>query len=328
VIDPTDRVKLGRTALQISRLGFGSAPLGGLFRETSTADATAAVEAAFAAGLCHFDVAPQYGGGLAERRLGAALSGFARQDYVVSTKIGKIVHLSATEPALATGAPAHQIEYDYSYNGVRRSLDSSLERLGLERVDVVFIHDVNRKYHGDRVHERLDEALSGACRALVELRDQGVIGAFGPATKDVDIAQAFVEQADIDCLMLPARCTLLDQTATATLLPRCETRGIAVLAAAPFDSGILASGAVDGATYDYVPAPASILERVKAIEARCADFRIPLAAAALQYPLRLPAVASVVTGMRSASEVRRNIDLMRIPIPPELWIALEKIAPE
>ncbi|MFS8087327.1 MAG: aldo/keto reductase, partial [Acidobacteriota bacterium] len=202
--EPTSNVRLGRTALEVSRLGFGSAPLGGLLRETSDQDAADAVAAALAAGLRHFDVAPQYGGGLAELRLGAALGKVARDRFVLSSKIGKLVRLQADAPAQTVGfigAPAHTIVYDYSYDGVRRSLDASLARLGLDRIDMVFIHDVNRKYHGERVHERLEEALAGACRALADLRDQGVIKAFGPATKDIDIATAFVERADIDCLM-------------------------------------------------------------------------------------------------------------------------------
>jgi D-threo-aldose 1-dehydrogenase len=327
MIEPTASVRLGRTSLDISRLGFGSAPLGGLLRETSDQDAAGAVEAALAAGLCHFDTAPQYGGGLSELRLGAALSKVARDRFVVSTKIGKIVLLKSDAPAQTVGfvgAPAHDIIYDYSYDGVRRSLDASLERLGLDHVDILWVHDVNRKYHGERVHERLAEALGGACRALADLRDQGVVKAFGPATRDIDIACAFVERADVDCLMLPFRYTLLDQSAAETLFPLCLERGVSVLAAAPFDSGILATGAVAGATYDYQPAPVDIVSRVRAIEALCARFQIPIAAAALQFPLRHPAVASVVTGMRSASEVRQNLELMRMPIPAGFWSILQQ----
>ena len=325
MIEPTARVRLGRTALHVSRLGFGSAPLGGLLRATSDQDAAAAVETALAAGLSHFDTAPQYGGGLAEQRLGAALRKVARDRFVVSTKIGKIVRLTSNAPPQTVGfvgAPGHEILYDYSYDGVRRSLDASFERLGVDRVDIVFIHDVNRKYHAERVHERLEEALGGACKALAALRDQGVIKAFGPATKDVDIAAAFVERADIDCLMLPARYTMLDHSAAETLLPACLARGVAVVAAAPFDSGILATGAVAGATYDYQPASVDVMSRVKAIEALCARFQVPIAAAALQFPLQHPAIASVVTGMRSASEVRQNLQLMRTPVPADFWPAL------
>jgi len=262
---------------------------------------------------------------MSERRLGSVLRQVDRNRIVVSTKVGKIVRLRPNSPAQSVGfvgAPAHDIEYDYSHDGARRSLDASLERLGLDRVDIVLIHDVNRKYHGSHVHERLEEALAGACKALMDLRRQGVIKAFGPATKDIDIACAFVEHADVDCVMLPARYTLLDQTGAEKLLPRCLERRISVLAAAPFDSGILASGAVEGATYDYQLAPGPIIEKAKAIEALCARYKIPLAAAALQFPLRHAAVTSVVTDMRSAGEVRQNLELMRIPIDEGFWAEL------
>lgn len=330
MIDPTARVRIGRTALEVSRLGFGSAPLAGLLRATTEHDAKAAVATALGAGLCHFDVAPQYGGGLAEQRLGQALRGVPRERLVVSSKVGKIVCLNPDAPPQTVGfvgAPAHEIEYDYSYDGVRRSLDASLTRLGMDQVDLLFIHDVNRRYHGNRVHQRLSEALDGACRALAELRTQGVIKAFGPATKDLDIACAFVEHADVDCILLPARCTLLDRSGARTLLPMCQARGISVLAAAPFESGILATGSVAGASFDYRPASAEILARVRTIETVCARFRISIAAAALQFPLRFAAVASVVTGMRSAAEVRQNIDLSRTPIPEAFWSELERTSP-
>jgi D-threo-aldose 1-dehydrogenase len=323
MIDPTAMVRLGRTKLQVCRLGFGSAPLGGLLRETPQHDARAAVDAAFEAGLRSFDTAPQYGGGLAERRLGAALQERPRDAFTLSTKIGKLVLENASAPASAfVGAPPHEIVYDYGYDGVRRSLDASLARLGTDRVDILFIHDVNRKYHGDRVFERLDEAVSGACRALTALRDQGVIGAFGPATKDLDIACAFLARADIDCLMLPARYTLLDQSALDALIPAAVERGVSVITAAPFDSGILATGAVPGATYDYQPAGDDILARTRAIEAVCRDYAVPLAAAALQFPLRHPAVTSVVVGMRAPAEVSADLALARHPIPDAFWEAM------
>jgi D-threo-aldose 1-dehydrogenase len=325
VTDPGTKARLGRSRVEVCRLGFGSAPLGGLLRETLEQDAADALAAALAAGLTYFDTAPQYGGGLAERRLGAALQKLPRERITVSTKVGKLIRPLAQAPAPASmfkGAPAFDVVYDYSYDGTLRSLEASLARLGLDRVDIVLIHDVNRKYHGERVHERLEEAVAGACRALIRMREQGVIGAFGCATKDLDIACSFLERSDIDCLMLPARYTLLDQSAREELLPACVRRGVSVLAAAPFDSGILATGAVPGATYDYQPARQAIRERVEAIAALCAECGIPLAAAALQFPLRHPAVASVVTGMRSPGEVETNLDLMRRPVPEAFWTKL------
>ena len=325
-IEPTDRVRLGRTAVEVCRLGFGSAPLGGLLRETSGEDAAAAVQAAFDAGLGYFDTAPQYGGGLAERRLGEALRGRPRAGFVLSTKVGKLVTPAGPGESARTGpfvgAPSHAIAYDYSYDGALRSLDESLRRLGTDRVDILLIHDVNRKYHGARVMERFEEARAGACRALRRLRDEGVIRAFGPALNDVDVSLRFVRETDADCIMLPRRYTLLDRSAEAELLPLCRERGVGVLVAAPFDSGILATGAVPGATYDYRPAAPEVVRAVEGIERVCAAFGVPLRAAALQFPFRHPAVASVVAGMRSRSEVEASVAAMRVAIPGDLWAAL------
>lgn len=325
MIDPVERVPLGRREVWVSRLGFGSAPLGGLLRETSAADAQDAVDAAWEAGLRSFDTAPQYGGGLAEQRLGAALACRPRTELTLSSKVGKLIVLDAgAPPSIFAGASPHRIAYDYSYDGVMRSLEASFRRTGLGRFDIVLIHDVNRKYHGDRVLARLDEALAGACRALRSLREQGVIGAYGPAGNEIDITLRFVREADIDCLMLPGRFTLLDRSAAAELLPSCQARGIGVLLAAPFESGILATGAVPGATFSYAPADPAVLRRVVVLAGLCRAYGIPLAAASLQFPLRHPAITSVVAGMRSRAEVEANLALMRTPIPQALWDVLEK----
>ncbi|HEX2113266.1 MAG TPA: aldo/keto reductase [Alphaproteobacteria bacterium] len=325
MIDPIARVPLGRTKVRVSRLGFGSTGLGGLFRASSDADAKATIDAAWDAGLRHYDTAPQYGSGLAETRVGAGLRARPRDEFVLSTKIGKLLRAVDRAPeGIFVGAPPFEIAYDYSYDGTLRSLEESLKRIGLDRVDVLLIHDVNRKYHGARVMERLDEALAGACKALGRLRDEGVIGAFGPALNEVDVNIEFVRRAPIDCIMLPARYTLLDQSAGKELLPLCAREKISVMIAAPFDSGILATGAVEGATYNYQPATPEILDRVARIERICREHAVPLAAAALQFPLRHPAVANVVTGMRAPEEVAQNLTLMRTDICDALWIALAR----
>ena len=318
---------MGRAGVRVCRLGFGCAPLGGLLRETTESDAHDAVHAALAAGLDYFDVAPQYGGGMAERRLGAALRGVPRDSVVLSSKVGKLVQpmpeQSGQGQSIFVGAPAHRIAYDYSFDGTLRSLEASFERLGTSRLDIVLVHDVNRKYHGDEVMRRLDEALSGACRALRGLREQGAIGAYGCALNELDVALRFVDEADVDCIMLPQRFTLLDRSAESRLLARCIAADVKVLVAGPFDSGILATGAVSGATYNYQPAPGGIVAQVQAMESVCRDFSVPLRAAALQFPLRHPAVASVVTGMRSAGEVNDNVAAMSLAIPEDFWPALE-----
>ena len=275
----------------------------------------------------YFDTAPQYGSGLAERRVGAGLGRYARDDFVVSSKVGKLLRSPGSGIAPATlfaDALPFDVVFDYSYEGAMRSLEESLERMGLARVDMLLIHDVNRNYHGERVMEVLDAALAGTCKALARLRDEGVIGAFGPALNDIDVALRFANQGGIDCVMLPARYTLLDQSAATELLPACAASGISLLVAGPFDSGILATGAIPGARYNYAAATPAILDRVERIAAVCRTFAIPLAAAALQFPLLHPAVASVVTGMRSAGEVAQNFDLMRVEIPHEFWHALRR----
>ncbi len=323
--DPVARAPLGRTQVNVSRLGFGSTGLGGLFRASSDADAVATIDAAWEAGLRHYDTAPQYGSGLAESRVGLGLQPRPRGEFVLSTKIGKLLRPVAKAPdGIFVGAPPFEVTYDYSYDGAMRSLEASLKRLGVARVDVLLIHDVNRKYHGARVMERLDEALAGACRALAKLRDEGVIGAFGPALNEVDVNLQFAARAPIDCIMLPARYTLLDQSAANELLPLCAQRKISVMVAAPFDSGILATGAVIGATYNYQPATPEILARVAKIERVCRDHGVALAAAALQFPLRHPAIANVVTGMRTPGEVAQNLALMRADIPDALWATLAR----
>ncbi|HYZ63238.1 MAG TPA: aldo/keto reductase [Acetobacteraceae bacterium] len=325
-MNPAETAPIGRTGLRVSRLGFGGTALAGMFRATDEADAHDAVDAAWEAGLRYFDTAPQYGGGTAERRLGAALRRRRRDAFVVSSKVGKLIRTlpSGGMPTMFADAPPHEIVYDYTHDGVLRSLEATLERTGLDRIDIVLIHDVNRKYHGDAVMERFAEALSGACVALARMREQGVIRAFGPALNELDVTLRFLREADIDCLMLPQRWTLLDRAAGEVVLPLCAERGVSVLAAAPFASGILATGAVPGAMHDYARAEPAVLDRVRALEARCDRFGIALASAALLFPLRHPAVASVVTGMRSRAEVERNVALFSAPVPEALWAALDE----
>lgn len=327
MLDPTELRPIGRTSLTVSRLGFGTTALGNIMRTTPAEEAMAAVEAASANGLRYFDSAPQYGQGLAEERLGAALAGQPRTNYTLSTKVGKILTPTSdgrVPAGIFVDGNAFEITFDYSYDATLRSLDASLKRLKTDRVDILLIHDVNRRYHGDRVHERLDQAMKGAVPALKKLRSEGVIKAFGPAFNDIDILMRFVTEADVDCLMLPRGYSLLSHDAAPELLPECLRRKISVLIASPFESGILATGAVPGATYLYAPADEKVMAQVRRLEAVCTRHGVSLAAVALQFPARHPAVASVVTGMRSAQEVADNLKLMRTTIPAGLWTALEQ----
>lgn len=327
MLDPTELRPIGRTSLTVSRLGFGTTALGNIMRTTPAEEAMAAVEAASANGLRYFDSAPQYGQGLAEERLGAALAGQPRTNYTLSTKVGKILTPTSdgrVPAGIFVDGNAFEITFDYSYDATLRSLDASLKRLKTDRVDILLIHDINRRYHGDRVHERLDQAMKGAVPALKKLRSEGVIKAFGPAFNDIDILMRFVTEADVDCLMLPRGYSLLSHDAAPELLPECLRRKISVLIASPFESGILATGAVPGATYLYAPADEKVMAQVRRLEAVCTRHGVSLAAVALQFPARHPAVASVVTGMRSAQEVADNLKLMRTTIPAGLWTALEQ----
>ncbi|HEV8503306.1 MAG TPA: aldo/keto reductase [Casimicrobiaceae bacterium] len=319
--DPAAARVIGRTRARVSQLGFGSAPFGALDSGMHAAVAVRAFATARDAGLRYFDTAPLYGYGLAERRLGACVDTVDRRELTLSTKVGRLLRPGAIAASAGVQAGQHPFEYtyDYSYDGALRSLEFSLQRLGTNRVDIALIHDVNRRWQGERVEERYAEAMAGAYRALHELRAQGVIDAIGVGVNDWEILLRFAADGDFDCFMLAGRYTLLDHTAGARFLPECARRGISVLMAAPFNSGILATGPVPGATYFYQGADAEILARTRRIAGVCARHGVALPAAALQFPLGHPAVASVVTGMRSEDEVAQNVDHMRVPIAPDCW---------
>ncbi len=323
--DPAAARRIGRRDVAVSALGVGTAPFG----SAAAADTDAAVRGAFdalvGAGLRYFDTAPFYGLGLAEHRLGMCLRGVDRRMLTLSSKIGRLLRPlgDGVAPGASSGAYPFEVAFDYSYDGALRSLDCTLQRLGTNRIDIALLHDVNRRWQGDLVEQRYREAMAGAYRALVELRDEGVIRAIGVGVNDWEILLRFAADGDFDCFMLAGRYTLLDHTALSRFMPDCERRGISVLMAAPFNSGILATGARAGATFFYVEADAAIMDRTRRIEAVCARHGVALAAAALQFPLAHPAVASVVTGMRSAAEAAQNLAHMRAPIPADFWRELK-----
>lgn len=316
------------TGLAVSVLGFGAVPLGGLFSEVSDADARATVDAAREAGITYFDTAPLYGHGLAEHRLGEALRAVPRDSFVLSTKVGRLL---APEPdaggrsELFAAPLPFSFRYDYSADGVRRSLEDSLQRMGLARVDMLFIHDVVTRWHGDLFEQRYREAMDGAYRALFQMREEGVVRAIGVGIKDADVCARFARDGDFDAIMLAGQYTLLNHEALDEFLPLAAARRIAVLLAAPFNSGILATGAVLGARYFYQPAPEPVLETVRRIEAVGHAHGVPLPAAAIQFPLGHPAVASVVVGARSPQEVRANAGHLCHPIPAAFWEDLKAL---
>jgi D-threo-aldose 1-dehydrogenase len=289
--------------LEFGRLGLGTAPLGGLYDAVDEETAREVVERAWELGIRYFDTAPYYGSGNAERRLGGALAGRPREEFVVSTKVGRLLRAGDSD---WHNAPRLQAYFDFSYDAALRSLEQSLERLGLDRVDVAFIHDPDNHY---------DEALDGAYRALSRLRADGVVRAIGVGMNQTELLCRFALEADPDCFLVAGRYTLLDRSAAADLLPLCAERGIAVVAAGVFNSGVLAGGS----TYDYEPASADVLRRVAALRETCAAHAIPLAAAALQFPVRHPAVEHVLVGCRTPQEVEEDVRLSELELPHELW---------
>lgn len=328
--DPTTRRRLGRNPLTVSQFGFGTAPLAGFRTTIPEADAVATIDAAHAAGIRLFDTSPYYGYGRAEMRLGSALRDRPRGDLVVSTKIGRWmtpVPRGQTIEGMRQGGLNFYPTFDYSYDGVRRSLDQSLLRMGMDRVDIVFIHDVDFWTTQDRLvlEARFAEAMDGAYRALADLRSQGVIGAIGVGLNEAAMSARFVRAGDFDCVLLAGRYTLLEQGALDDFMPLCERRGVGVVIGGPLNSGILATGARQGAKYDYNDAPKGVMNRVARIEAVCARHDVPLAAAALQFPLAHPAVAAIIPGAVSREELAANLAMMRHPIPAGLWEELRSL---
>ena len=273
------------------------------------------VEAAWQAGIRFFDTAPLYGHGLAEQRLGAVLRAKPREEFVLATKVGRLLRADAPpEPGQAyKGVPPVNPTYDFSYDGVMRSVEESLARLGLDRVDVLHIHDPD---------EHFEDALAGAYRALDRLRAEGTIRAVGAGMNQAEMLVRFAREADFDCFLLAGRYTLLDRTAAAELLPLCVEKSIAIIAGGVFNSGILANPR-PGTTFNYQPAPPELVDRALRMQEICARHGVELKAAAIQFPLRHPAVASVLTGCRSVREVEENVRMFQAPIPSSLWDELD-----
>ncbi|MFN0115181.1 MAG: aldo/keto reductase [Paracoccaceae bacterium] len=321
--------RLGTGGLTFTELGFGCAPLGNLFRAMSDDAAQAVLQAAWDSGVRYFDTAPLYGLGLSETRVNRFLRDKPRDDFVISTKVGRLLRACPPDrqdtPEKWVDVPARNEVYDYSYDGVMRSLEFSLERLGLHRVDILYAHDLDLFTHGSKeaMDRRLAEFMVGGYQALVKLRDEGVIRAFGAGLNEWEPCQWLAERGDFDIFLLATRYTLLDQGALDSFLPLCTQRGIGVVVGAPYNSGILALGAKPGVTFNYRPAPDWAMQRTAKIEASCARHGVRLVDAAFRFPLGHPAVVSVIPGGRTPAEAQANARAAAAPIPPGLWAELK-----
>lgn len=313
------------STVSFTELGFGSAPLGNLYAAISDAQAEATLQAAWKAGIRYFDTAPLYGLGLSESRLNPFLRQQKRESYVISTKVGRLLEVCPPDQRTGIGkffnTPSRRQVFDYSYDGIMRSLEFSLERLGLDRIDVLFVHDCDVYTHGSEAARdiHVKTILESGIKALVKLRDEKVIKAFGAGINEWQVAQTLAQAGEFDIFLLAGRYTLLEQEALNSFLPLCEERGIGIVLGGPYNSGILATGAKPGAFYDYSVAPKTIMERVAAIEKICKAHKIKLPEAALRFPLMHPAVVSVIPGATTPQQVALNIKTMKARIPKALW---------
>ncbi len=321
----TRALRAATVELDLTVIGFGGAPLGNLYTAITEEAAAATVSAAWDAGIRVFDTAPQYGFGLSEERFARVLTAFPRDELVLSTKIGRLLRDCRPEEVPDINfvdTPTRTFDYNYSYDGVMRSHEASLKRLNQDRVDILLVHDVDVFTHGSRdVSDRRVRELfdSGGYRALAELRSSGAVRAIGAGVNEWQVCEKLLGLGDFDCFLLAGRYTLLEQEALDSFLPLCEERNVGIILGGPFNSGILATGPVPGARYNYAPAPPDILARVARIEAICHAHGMKLIEAALQFVLAHPAVKTVIPGANSPDQVIANMRLLESPIPPALW---------
>ncbi len=320
---------IGNTRLRVTELGFGAASLGNLYHSMSDSDARDTAVAAIEAGIAYFDTAPYYGFGLSERRVGDALRG--HDGIVLSSKVGRLLKAdssvlgSAERHGFRSPMP-FQPEYDYSFEGVMSSWEASKQRLGLAKIDILYVHDIGRLTHGDR-HEATFRQLvdGGGFRALEQLRGSGAIQAFGLGVNETAICLEAMKQVQLDVILLAGRYTLLEQDALDDLLPACVQSRTSIVVGGPYNSGILATGTRQGGVlhYDYGIAPQPVIDRVQRLEAHCERHGVPLAAAALQFPLAHPQVASVIPGLGNPLRIKRTLELFRTSISDAFWHELK-----
>jgi D-threo-aldose 1-dehydrogenase len=316
-MNPLEKREIGKTGLKISRLGLGGSSLGGLYNASSESDAIEVISAFRELGLNHIDTAPSYGYGLSEKRIGKALRNVPRDQFVLSTKIGELLVTDGTPPptSIFKEVDGRSLVRDYSRDGVLKSLESSLSRLMVDHIDILYIHDAYR--------ERADKAISEAFPALDELRSSGVIKAIGVGMDDTAILTRFARECDVDCFLTFSSYSFFNTTALDELFPLCEKKGISIIQGSPFESGILASDLSGEQKYRYHSAPDEVLEKARDIELICRRYGVPLKAAALQYVLRHPIIVSTIPGTKSAARLRENFSMIQHPIPEEMWDELK-----
>lgn len=318
---------LGRSGLHVTLASFGGGGLGNFFRTISNAEAEAVLSAAWDAGVRYFDTAPFYGRGRSERRMGMFLDAKPRDDFVLSTKVGRLLEPARgalEQDGIFYDPSPFNSRYDYSYDGVMRSHEASLQRLGLDRIDMLLAHDIGAMIHGEAAEAQLQSLKQGGLKALEELRAGGAIKAYGLGVNETAACMDCLDYGNPDAFLLAGRFTLLEQTEAKPLLDRCAKERVSLIVGGVFNSGVLATGAIPGARYNYAEAPADILERVKQLEAVCARHDVPLSAAALQFPLSHPAVSTILLGVGTISSLERNVAGLTRDIPAALWIDLAK----
>ena len=323
---PSTKRKFGRVDLDVTSFAFGTAPIGNIFRPIDDQTSDAMIQTAWDSGVRFYDTAPMYGHGLAELRSGHSLRWKDRDDYVLSSKVGRLLkpkRRSEIDFSPWNNAAANEMVFDYSYDGTMRSFEDTLQRLALERLDICFIHDIDVFTRGSDQPEVFKQAMDGAWKALSQLRDEGVVKAIGVGVNEWEVCHEALMQRDFDCFLLAGRYTLLEQESLDTFLPLCEERKAAVIIGGGFNSGILATGAIEGAKYNYAPAPADIMQKVRGIEAICKDYNVPLPAAAMQFVVAHPAIPSFVAGTRTVEQLGKNLEWFSHPIPPDFWASLK-----
>lgn len=309
-----EKRRIGSTDIEVTALGFGGAPIGAA--DLSIEESTNIIQAAYDGGIRYFDTAPLYGVGVSEQRIGEGLARLSRDELILSTKVGRLL-----APSDANGEVA--VQYDYTYDAARRSLDASFERLGLDRVDILLCHDIDVWTHGDAQPGIFDTAVNGILPALQDLREQGVIRAFGLGVNEAAVCNQIMDRFEVDCFLLAGRFTLLEQEPLDEFLPKCLRQNVSVIIGGPYNSGLLARSNRDDATYDYKPVDDQRWARAQQIRKVCDDHGVDIRAAALQYPLRHAAVASVIPGSANMQEQLANMKLMTEPLPDALWSDLE-----